>query len=93
MSGPSFGHSTLAARELPADAAKALEEIEQGVPRPNVRNPKPFSNDGRGGTTQLPTYDANGNPVVYTEHTVNPRPPGGSLDGNLIENATKGIGL
>jgi guanyl-specific ribonuclease Sa len=66
---------------LPPDAKKALDDIEKGTPRPNVRKPKPFENDGRGGTQQLPQKDANGNPVTYTEYTVNPRPPGGNLDG------------
>jgi len=61
--------------KLPADAQKAVTEIEQGVSRPNVRKPQSFANDGRGGTTKLPTTDADGKPITYTEHTVNPRPP------------------
>ena len=63
---------------LPPDAEGALGEIDAGAARPNVRNPKPFVNDGRGGTARLPATDANGNPLTYTEHTVNPRPPGGT---------------
>jgi guanyl-specific ribonuclease Sa len=69
---------------LPPDAQQALTEIDQGTPRPNVRMPKPFANDGRAGTTLLPTQDAAGNPIDYTEHTVNPRPPLGKLDGQRI---------
>jgi hypothetical protein len=61
-----------------------LDEIDAGLARPNVRNPKSFANDGRGGTPPLPTTDAAGRPISYTEHTVNPRPLGGSLDGKRI---------
>lgn len=70
--------------KLSGDAQKALTEIEQGAARPNVRNPKPFVNDGRGGTRRLPFQDAAGKPITYMEHTVNPRPPGGALDGKRI---------
>ena len=77
-------------RRLPPDADKALREIRQGSPRPNVRNPKPFQNDGRGGTRRLPETDAQGSPIRYTEHTVNPRPPGGRLDGNRIVTGSDG---
>jgi hypothetical protein len=69
---------------LPSDVQSALGEIKRGVPRPNVRNPKPFANDGRGGTARLPWTDANGNPITYAEHTVNARPPGGTLDAKRI---------
>jgi hypothetical protein len=65
------------------DVIKALAEIDQGLPRPNVRSAKPFTNDGRGGTAQLPTTN-NGRPVQYTEYTVNPRPSKGTLDGKRI---------
>jgi RHS repeat-associated protein len=77
-------------RGLGDDFAKALDDIAGGKPRPNVRNPKPFTNDGRGGTPKLPTKDGAGNPVDYTEHTVNPRPPGGKLDGNRIVTGSDG---
>ena len=69
---------------LPQDVSKALTEIDQGLPRSNVRNPKSFANDGRGGTPQLPTMDASGKPLDYIEHTVNPRPSGGALDGKRL---------
>jgi RHS repeat-associated protein len=83
-SGPGATPAPKSGVNLPADAEQALGEIEQGAARPNVRSPKPFANDGRGGTPQLPTADAGGNPITYTEHTVNPRPPGGALNGKRI---------
>ena len=70
--------------DLPPDAQNALSEIEKDATRPNVRNPKPFVNDGRGGTPQLPSVNTSGNPITYIENTVNPRPPGGTLDGKRI---------
>lgn len=76
--------------QLPGDAQKALREIEQGVARPNVRNPQPFANDGRGNTIRLPSQDAAGNLINYTEHTVNPRPPRGQLDGKRIVTGSDG---
>ena len=88
-----FGKADDAAKGVSAlgdDFARALDDIEAGRPRPNVRNPKPFANDGRGGTPRLPEADAAGNPIAYTEHTVNPRPPGGSLDGSRIVTGTDG---
>jgi RHS repeat-associated protein len=66
---------------LSVDAEKALSEIESGADRPNVRNPNSFENDGRGGSEVLPTTDSEGNPIRYTEYTVNPREPGQALDG------------
>ena len=75
---------------MPIDYKRALQEIDSGAPRPNVRNPRPFANDGRGGTTRLPDTDAAGNPITYTEHTVNPRPPGGTLDGERIVTGSDG---
>jgi RHS repeat-associated protein len=60
---------------LPKDASKALSEIESGENRPNVRDPDDYDNDGRGGTFILPTHDENGDPITYTEHTVNPKDP------------------
>ena len=82
--------ATNTARGLGDDFARALDDIDNGVPRPNVRNPKPFGNDGRGGTTRLPGADSSGNPISYVEHTVNPRPPGGSLDGSRIVTGNDG---
>lgn len=76
--------ATNTAKGLGDDFTRALDDIDNGLPRPNVRNPKPFANDGRGGTTRLPVADGAGNPVSYVEHTVSPRPPGGSLDGSRI---------
>jgi hypothetical protein len=76
--------ATNTAKGLGDDFTRALDDIDNGLPRPNVRNPKPFANDGRGGTTRLPDADGAGNPVNYVEHTVNPRPPGGSLDASRI---------
>jgi len=70
--------------KVSADVVKALTEIEQGLPRPNVRAPKPFDNDGRGGTSRLPTEDGSGNSLRYVEYTVNPRPPNGQLDGKRL---------
>jgi len=29
-------------------------------------------------------HDLDDNPITYTEHTVNPRPPGGTLDGKRV---------
>lgn len=75
---------------LGSDVKTALSEIESGAPRPNVRQPKPFENDGRGGDPKLPEVDAHGNPIKYTEHTVNPRPPGGKLDGKRIVTGSDG---
>jgi len=71
-------------RVMPKDVGRALEDIQSGADRPNVRNPKPFTNDGRGGSAMLPKFDADGNEIVYIEHTVNPRPPGGQLDKKRI---------
>ena len=78
------GVATEAAGGLGDDFTRALDDVDNGLPRPNVRNPKPFANAGRGGTARLPDADGAGNPVSYVEHTVNPRPPGGSLDGSRI---------
>jgi hypothetical protein len=72
------------------DVVKAFTEIEQGLPRPNVRKPKPFENDGRNGATRLPKEDENGNSISYTEHTVNPRPTGKGLDGKRIIEGSDG---
>ncbi|MCP4305634.1 MAG: hypothetical protein GY788_12285 [bacterium] len=72
------------------DFGRALDEIDAGVSRPNVRNPNPFPNDGRGGTARLPDADSQGSLITYTEHTVNPRPPGGSLDGRRIVTGSDG---
>jgi hypothetical protein len=72
------------------DFDKALDEIDNGKPRPNVRNSKPFKNDGRGGTSPLPSKDASGNPIDYTEHTVNPREPMKKLDGSRIITGSDG---
>jgi len=87
---PGLPPAPTAGAKLPSDAAKALTEIEQGAARPNVRNPKPFVNDGRGGTARLPSQDATGKPIAYTEHTVNSRPPGGTLDGKRIVTGSDG---
>jgi hypothetical protein len=76
--------ATNTASSLGDDFTRALDDIDNGVPRPNVRDPKPFGNDGRGGTTRLPDADGAGNPGSYTENTVKPRPPGGTLDGSRI---------
>jgi RHS repeat-associated protein len=72
------------------DMAKALDEIAEGRPRPNVRKPQPFNNDGRGGTAMLPATDRAENPISYVEHTVNPRPPRGVLDGKRIVTGSDG---
>ena len=39
-----------------------------------------YENDGRRGGEVLPKTDANGNPIRYTEHDVNPRPSSGNRD-------------
>ena len=39
-----------------------------------------FYNEGRKGGEVLPKTDANGNPIEYTEHDVNPRPSSGNRD-------------
>ena len=39
-----------------------------------------FHNEGRKGGEVLPKTDANGNPIEYTEHDVNPRPSSGNRD-------------
>ena len=78
------------ARGLGEDFAKALDDIAVGRPRPNVKNPKPFANDGRGGAPRLPGRDGAGNPISYTEHYVNPRPPGGVMDSNRIVTGSDG---
>ena len=80
------------------DIDKALDEVLDGTPRPNVRDPKPYANDpfkpsnpskpGLPPTPQkgtlLPDYDLAGRKITYTEHTVNPRPANGGLDGKRI---------
>jgi guanyl-specific ribonuclease Sa len=83
-------YSGTARDALAQDVQKALQEIETNVPRPNVRYPKPFANDGRGGTPRLPTQDSTGQAISYTEHTVNPRSPGASLDGLRIVTGSDG---
>ena len=83
--------ATNTAGGLGDDFARALDDIDNGTERTNVRNSKSFGNDGRGGTTRLPEADAGGNPISYTEHTVNPRPPGGALDGSRIVVGSGGI--
>jgi RHS repeat-associated protein len=75
---------------LPDDALKALQEILGGKPRPNVRKPSVYQNDGREGSQVLPPRDAEGNPIHYTEHTVNPREPGKNLDGKRFVEGTDG---
>jgi guanyl-specific ribonuclease Sa len=52
--------------------------------------PQGFDNDGRGGTPRLPAQDAGGKSITYTEYTVNPRPPGGKLDGKRIVTGSDG---
>ncbi len=42
------------------DSTKALDDIDSGAARPNVRKPEPFSNDGRGGTARLLGSDSLG---------------------------------
>ena len=74
----------------PDDVEQAIDEIRSGEDRPNVRNPKGFDNDGRGGSAKLPETDANGNPIHYTEHTVNPRPPNDKLDGKRVVTGSDG---
>ncbi|RAL20298.1 hypothetical protein DL240_18135 [Lujinxingia litoralis] len=44
----------------------------------------------RGGGEILPTQTPNGDPITYTEHTVNPRPPGGRLDAKRIVTGSDG---
>jgi hypothetical protein len=77
------------------DIDRALDDILDGNPRPNVRDPKPYANDswkpGKPGNppkpqngTLLPDYDVAGKKINYTEHTVNPRNPGQGLDGKRI---------
>ena len=75
---------------LPADTRTALEEIEDGSDRPNVRNPQPYRNDGSKGSQILPTHDEKGEPITYTEHTVNPRPPGEKLDSKRVIEGSDG---
>jgi len=82
--------ATIARALLPRDASQALEEIESGEDRPNVRNPREFANDGRGGTATLPKIDEKGNSITYQEHAVNPRPPAGSLDKKRIMTGSDG---
>jgi uncharacterized protein RhaS with RHS repeats len=80
----------IARTALPADARRALSDVEGGQDRPNVRNPKPYENDGRGDTQVLPTHDEEGNPITYTEHTVNPRDPTTGHDGQRIIQGSDG---
>jgi guanyl-specific ribonuclease Sa len=75
---------------LPEDFSRALDEVETGADRPNVRNPHEFKNNGKGGTQVLPTHDHEGNPITYTEHTVNPREPGKPLDRKRIVTGSDG---
>lgn len=59
-------HSVVAtntASGLGDDFTRALDDIDNGLPRPNGRNPKSFGTDGRGSTTRLPDADAGGNPT------------------------------
>ncbi len=70
----------VAENHLPIEFKRARDEIKAGTNRPNVRNPKKFENRKK----VLPQADSEGNPIEYTEFTVNPRQPGGHLDGNRI---------
>lgn len=60
---------------IPDDIQEALDEVESGKDRPNVPNPHPYANDGRGGSHTAPGTDADGNPIKYMQHYVNPKPP------------------
>jgi hypothetical protein len=73
-----------------SDIDTAVEQIAAGTTRPNVRNPKGFDNDGRGGSARLPVADSDGVYVTYTYHTVNPRPAGGTLDGKRVITGSDG---
>ena len=70
--------------DIPEDIEKAIDEILSGKDRPNVRNPKRFENDGRDDSEVLPEEDENGNPIDYTEHDVNPKPPKQPRDGRRV---------
>jgi guanyl-specific ribonuclease Sa len=75
---------------MPSDARQALEEIEQGKSRSNVRNPKKYENDGRSGSERLPEQDKSGKQISYMEYTINPRPQGGSLDSKRLVGGSDG---
>lgn len=70
--------------DLGDDFVRALDDIESGAPRHNVKNPGKYENDGRDGTALLDATDANGNPITYTENYVNPRPPKQKMDDKRI---------
>ncbi|MEU7906414.1 putative Ig domain-containing protein [Actinoplanes sp. NPDC049118] len=63
----------------PKNAWDTLDYVDQngvgpagyGLPKWQGKN-RPFSNDGRDGTTILPRTDATGNAITYTEYDVNP---------------------
>ena len=56
---------------------KVLEQIDNtGQAPPGYEGGRTFQNDGRGGGQQLPTSDADGNPIQYKEWDVNAKQPG-----------------
>jgi hypothetical protein len=46
------------------DVVKAFTEIENGLPRDNVRKSKPFKNDGRNGTKKYQRRTKTANPLA-----------------------------
>ena len=79
-------YATSSVDDLPANVGPEYRNIRNGVARPNVRRPKTFDNEHG----DLPQVDRNGQPITYTEYTVNPRPPGGKLDRHRVIEGSDG---
>ena len=70
---------------LPENVKESYEEHSKNswsnkYPDENNNGDITYRNDGRRGGEVLPKTDANGNPIEYTEHDVNPRPSSGNRD-------------
>jgi guanyl-specific ribonuclease Sa len=77
--GPMGGVIMMAtAGSIPQSALDAVDyaAANNGAARPGYVGGRAFSNDGRGGGQVLPTVDASGNPIAYTEYDTNRFVPG-----------------
>jgi len=65
------------ASQVPQNANDVLDYVNATGEAPDgYQGGGIFQNDGRAGTQVLPTTDASGNPITYTEYDVNPYSPG-----------------
>ncbi|WP_202820701.1 ribonuclease domain-containing protein, partial [Variovorax sp. JS1663] len=77
--GPSGGIIMMATSgSIPQSAQDVIDyaDAHNGAARPGYVGGRTFNNDGRGGGQVLPTVDAQGNPITYTEYDTNRFTPG-----------------